>query len=402
MVIPVPGSRTRLISVRSLRLFGGILGGTALLVAAYWWGFIPIGRGHQGSSWRTAIRGPRGGYVGSNACRQCHPGESAFFERSGHALTLQIAAEVPLARKLDGVVVPDPEQPDVRWAYHLGRDQFTAERILPDGTVNRHVLEYAFGSDHHATTFVTLDQWPRRPAVEHRLTHYSDDETFRITPGQSAGKPYPVTRVYGRELPDWETVKCFRCHATRVSAANREILKPEELIPNVSCERCHGPAGSHVEKALAGQTDLSMPFAGERITAASQMSLCGQCHRHPDQANPGRIRPEVAELVRFQPVGIMQSRCYTESAGAFSCVNCHDPHDRASADRASYEAACLKCHEAPPGTPCPRSPNAGCVDCHMPRVDSGQQVLFTDHWIRVRKPSDPPAAGGRLKNAVVR
>jgi ssDNA-binding Zn-finger/Zn-ribbon topoisomerase 1 len=367
-----------------------MIGGGLLLVPLVYWGAGFLHLGTPGGGRRTTIRGPRGGYVGSEACRECHPGESALFERSGHALTLRAAASVPLARKLNGRAVTDPERPDVQWTYALRDGRFQATRSLNDGTAERFVLEYAFGSDHHATTFVTLDAAAKRPALEHRLTHYSADDTFRITPGQSAEKPFPVTTPHGRELPDWETLKCFRCHATRVSAASAEVLNAREMIPNVSCERCHGPAGSHVEKARAGKTELSMTFGADRWTASSQMALCGQCHRHPDQALPGRLRPEVPGLARFQPVGIMQSKCYTASDGAFTCINCHDSHARASSDRANYESACLKCHQAGSRALCPVSPRSGCIECHMPRVDTGQLVLFTDHWIRIRRATDPP------------
>ena len=108
------------------------------------------------------------------------------------------------------------------------------------------------------------------------------------------------------------------------------------------------------------------------------------------KALPGKLRREIPALVRFQPVGIMQSRCYTESDGAFSCVNCHEPHSRSTSDRKAYELACLECHRAGPQPTCPVAPESGCIDCHMPRIDSGQNILFTDHWIRVRNASDPP------------
>jgi hypothetical protein len=115
------------------------------------------------------------------------------------------------------------------------------------------------------------------------------------------------------------------------------------------------------------------------------MRLCGDCHRHPAQAPPGEIRADNPRIARFQPVGLMQSACYTKSDGALSCVNCHDPHSPASTDRASYAAACLACHK-PGGQPiCSVSPRRDCIDCHMPALDTGQGILFTDHWIRVRK-----------------
>ena len=164
-----------------------------------------------------------------------------------------------------------------------------------------------------------------------------------------------------------------------------------------------------MEAARRGAPDaeLELPFGPDRFTADSLLMLCGTCHRHPSRANPGQIRPDDPHLARFQPVGILQSRCFRESGGAFSCVTCHDPHARASSDRASYLAVCLSCHSGgspvprrsrPTRTParhaagrhpCPVEPRGDCVNCHMPRVDAGQHVLFADHWIRVRRPGEP-------------
>jgi formate-dependent nitrite reductase cytochrome c552 subunit len=54
---------------------------------------------------------------------------------------------------------------------------------------------------------------------------------------------------------------------------------------------------------------------------------------------------------------------------------------------------CLSCHRGAGRAVCPVSAESGCVGCHMPRRDSGQGFLFTDHWIRVvRERLDPPAA----------
>jgi hypothetical protein len=322
-----------------------------------------------------------GAYIGSRACRECHPGEHAAYTRSGHSRTLRAAGAVPLARKLDGHVAADPELPGVSWAYALREGRLQVERS-ERGTDERIVLDYAFGSDHHATTFVTVTDEGRPAALEHRLTHFAEGDALEVTPGQRAAKPARGATPRGRELTPEETRKCFGCHATLF--AEDGAPPGPTLIPNVSCERCHGPARKHVEAARAGRTDLAMPFGLETWTTESQLRLCGQCHRHPDGAAPGLIRPDNPEIARFQPVGLMQSACYNESGGALSCVTCHDPHARATRDQATYETACLKCHAASPGASCPVSPREGCIGCHMPKVDSGQRILFTDHWIRVR------------------
>jgi hypothetical protein len=128
-----------------------------------------------------------------------------------------------------------------------------------------------------------------------------------------------------------------------------------------------------------------MPFGTAKWTAQEQLTLCGQCHRHPSRSTPGVIRADNPALARFQPVGLSQSKCYAHSDGALSCVTCHDPHRQAATVHAVYEAACRNCHDASArAQSCSIAPSGGCIDCHMPKVDTGQRVLFTDHWIRVR------------------
>jgi hypothetical protein len=204
-----------------------------------------------------------------------------------------------------------------------------------------------------------------------------------------------------------DVLKCFHCHTTITSRQDRKRLDLAGLIPDVSCERCHGPARAHVEAARRGSSgdDLAMPMGPGRWTAESQLKLCGQCHRHPDTEPADAIRTDNRDIIRFQPVGLMQSACYKKSDGRLSCLNCHDPHARPSDDPSFYEKACLECHgrgaaptEAPGAglkrVPCPVSPRSGCIDCHMRRRETGQQVLYTDHWICVLQGTGPDAKAG--------
>jgi hypothetical protein len=368
-----------------------VIGGGAVLLALV---VVPLLRGSKPRGERLRIliptansRLPSVSSVGSKVCGECHPGEYALYTRSGHARTLRRAETVPLARELDGRTVADPERAGVSWTYRLRDGRFEVERTEA-GRSERIPLHYAFGSGHHAITMVTVTD-PNEPScLEHRLTYFTREDEMGVTPGQRAGHAIEGTTSRGRELDPKATLKCFGCHTTRVEgeAAN----DPGPMAANVSCERCHGPARAHVEAARRGRTDLTMPFGLESWTADTQLALCGQCHRHPSRVPPEDLRREDPALARFQPIGLTQSACYKASAGALSCVNCHDPHARASSKPEPYEAACLKCHgSAGQQTVCGVSPASGCLDCHMPKLDSGQGVLFTDHWIRVRTSIDP-------------
>ncbi len=328
-------------------------------------------------------------YVGATDCRECHPAEAAAYAHSGHARTLLRVAGSPLVERLDGVTVADPERPGVTWTYRREGDALTTERREADAVV-RSVLEYAFGSGRHATTFVTLtSRDPLNPALlEHRLTLFAHQPLPGVTPGQSltgkAAGNSPAGRHHGRS----NTLKCFECHTTVTSDRGSDVLDPSAMIPNVTCERCHGPARDHVAAARAGGPEeaLRMPLGSGRTTPAAELTFCGQCHRLPNMiaAGPASIVPENTTLVRHQPVGLMQSACYTRTGGGLSCSTCHDSHARPSTDAATYEAVCLSCHEGPKKTACPVNPQVGCVGCHMPRRDTTRGMMFTDHWIRTQ------------------
>jgi hypothetical protein len=392
--------------------FALIGGGLALVAVLFAW----LAWSRPGGARRLSVVDPgaapaaRGPYAGSKVCADCHPGESALYSRSGHSQTLRAAAASAAAKRLDGRSVEDPERAGVTWSYALRGGAFAVERAdKATGEVERLLLAYAFGSGHHAVTFVTVTDPDKPAALEHRMTYYPPSDRLEVTPGQRVGAEVGSTTARGRPLPPENTLKCFGCHATpadevlETEPGGPPLPKAGPLTPNITCERCHGPARAHVEAARHGRTGpaLAMPFGLAGGTAGAQLGLCGQCHRHPVRIPAARIRPDDPDLARFQPVGLMQSKCYTRSGGAFRCTTCHDPHGRASSEVARYEAACLGCH-APAtadavasarkvGVACHVSPRSGCLGCHMPKVDTGQSVLFTDHWIRVRPEHRPPA-----------
>jgi cytochrome c554/c'-like protein len=351
-------------------------------------------------------------YVGDVSCRDCHPGEWASHSRSGHSRTLRSAARVALDRRWDGRSAVDPERPGVAWTYRLHDGRFSTERAEPGrSTVERFVIDYAFGSGRHATTFVSLlDRDPDHPASrEQRLTFFAHSASPDVTPGQFLTGHASGNTDRGRILSTEDTLNCFGCHATATSNRGPEVLDEATMIPNVTCERCHGPGRSHVEAARrdagANTHGPAMPYGLESWSVEEQLRRCGACHRTPAMVKPGSIRTDNPVLVRHQPVALVQSACFKGSRHTLGCVTCHDPHARASTDRAAYEVACRSCHADRRVADCPISTQSGCLDCHMPRREVARGMIMTDHWIRIipgrgsHLPGRPSPGGEAIRKA---
>ncbi len=361
-----------------------------------------------GDSTSSLVRGEDriADYVGAAACLECHPGESSLHDRSGHSRTLRQAERSPIIAWLSGQTVSDPERPAVRWSYQLRDNKLIVDRTI-EGRTESLALDYSVGSGKHGITFVSVQR--QNPEIEpsgleHRLSYFPDGPRLDITPGQEASDSdghhgeTDESTAFGNPLDPTKLQKCIGCHATLTSTADPHRLETATLLPNVSCERCHGPGRDHVDAARRGETDLRMRMGSDPVRPWVEVNLCGECHRLPRSVRASALEPSNQGIVRFQGVGVSMSACYEEGLGGLRCTTCHDPHDRASSDHAHYEAACLSCHRSASGKKtCQISPATNCIGCHMPRRELPGKGTFTDHWIRnpsvpALESADPPKA----------
>ena len=134
--------------------------------------------------------------------------------------------------------------------------------------------------------------------------------------------------------------------------------------------------------ARSGRADLSL------LDATELNRRCGVCHRSPDEIPEQDLTPENDLLIRFAPVGMSMSRCFTESDG-LKCTLCHDPHRRETRSNGQFARVCHNCHQPDEAdhTLCTKvdASSQGCLNCHMPKVEVQKSLHFTDHWIRVRE-----------------
>ncbi|WP_146577165.1 multiheme c-type cytochrome [Neorhodopirellula pilleata] len=324
-------------------------------------------------------------FVGKQVCAECHQSNFHLHAASGHATTLRPASEPIVAEHF------------IDEAYDAGESFGTYRYLLePDGlsvtsgeySERAFPLEYAFGSGHNAITLVTLvaDEDGKTVGMEHRATWFSSNDCLGPTPGQHDAPPEFSAEVFGFKKTSQEISECIGCHTTTFEF-HEDRLSLGNLRPNVNCERCHGPGSEHVRQARDNPVRPAAFSVGrDDWTINDEISLCGECHRMPQDFSPLALREYANVMPRFQPVGLLRSECFLKSKD-LRCTTCHNPHETSTARTTQqYESVCLDCHRQAESDhiACPQSPTERCIECHMPRVKFVGDIGFHDHWIRVR------------------
>lgn len=330
--------------------------------------------------------------VGKAVCKECHQENFDLHSVHGHAHTFHVLNQSPeIIAKFAGKTFDGGER---FGTYHYQAEfdpsqdsgvvqnlKATLPAVFGDEAFP---LTYALGSGHNAYTLLTLitEENGETAALEHRASWYQSQDAINITPGHANKLPADGLELFGSISRGDSMEKCVDCHTTSAKIQNEQIL---DLIPSVNCEKCHGPGSEHVR--LAREQSVPPPYSVGRDDwdAESEIQLCGDCHRLPKNISEKELREYPDLLARFQPIGMLRSRCYLESEGELRCTTCHGPHE--SLHQVSEERHiqnCLNCHTAPNHTLCPVSPREDCIRCHMPAMEQEQGLTFHDHWIRVR------------------
>lgn len=230
-------------------------------------------------------------------------------------------------------------------------------------------LQWIFGAGTLAFTPVGIDHDGHY--FEHRVSWYSALGRPGMTMGHLSSKPASSAAALGQTQRAETIYRCFNCHATNVKPG------PDlrAVRAGVQCERCHGPGSLHIKDPK-----------GSQLRRDASIEACAECHRMPDPKALNPTAPEKADPVsiRFAPVGLMASKCFT-AGGSLTCVTCHDPHGRPNSEPPAYERKCLGCHTAPSVGKCARPGNANCLGCHMKKSEVLPGLAFTDHRIRIYK-----------------
>ncbi|MGV3724061.1 MAG: multiheme c-type cytochrome, partial [Actinomycetota bacterium] len=338
---------------------------------------------------RQAEVGP---YVGAGVCAECHAEIFKKQSQSPHGQTLRPAEPgSPEFRNAERVKLRHPqngleyrlEQRDGQWRQIRLRDG-QEEGAAP--------IHYLLGSGAHGVSAMTRDSKGWRYLM---LTYYAHggwdvSPMHGLNPASLEDKGEDGWPVAPGELQ-----KCWSCHSTRLEFAGSEVA-PERSELGVRCESCHGPGRAHVEAVRAKSSGLAIQNPAT-WSADSFAALCQQCHNETATVE-GTIMgisddPADPNTVKYHVHGMKQSACFRKSGGEFSCLTCHDPHDKSNPNPAFYEARCVSCHrpETAGKVACSAGHRTKCLTCHMPKVEVAKYTRFADHWIRARSPFVDPA-----------
>ena len=398
-----------------------------------------------------APRVAHGGYVGSGACRSCHPQEWASWRATYHRTMTQVASPASVLAPFEGRV----ERGEEAFTLHAEGGRY---RVCVEGEPESCWRVVQTTGSHHIQAY-----WVRNAEgeLEQFPWVYLIGEGRWISNAASFLHPEPEGEALGAFY--WSR-NCVFCHTTGPSwppvvtqpdGVMKEIDETAVVELGIACEACHGPGERHVRanrhparryrQRLDEESEADAIVNPARLDAARSAAVCGRCHATTAPPAPGeldgmetfrpgdrfedhfdaealaalRARATAAEgerplepteqevLGAFWPDGtvrvagrehngLSRSRCLTE--GELSCTGCHSMHGAPPADLLAPDKEgdqpCRSCHAAIAADVAahthhaPDGAGSGCLGCHMPYTSYGLLSATRSHRI------DSPTATG--------
>lgn len=344
---------------------------------------------------------PRGtDYAGSESCIQCHQTQYDMALKSSH-----FKATAPA---ISGNVLGDFNKGNHVFIYDKNtklvmekRNDSLYQVLYKNGKeVEAHRFEIVFGAKHAQTSVY----WRDHNTYELPVSYYNSINSWATSPGFPADKPY-FDRMVVKD--------CYSCHSSNISSRNinqnskdknflsievEDLVDKKTIVYGIDCERCHGPAKKHVEFHVKNP-DVKIAnsiTSFKTLNRQQKLDACALCHAGNDgmkmksrfDFKPGdnlsefyRNTRSITDTAKFDVHGnqfrlMSQSKCFIKS-DKMDCITCHNPHENASKNSASYSKICMSCHQGLKHNPTTLKTMSGsllatnCVECHMPKKSSG-------------------------------
>lgn len=327
----------------------------------------------------SPVRNP--GYLGPQACAECHAERVKEFQQTRHfkAICTPELTTMPAGFMRGHGDFSLPGHP-ARFRMTTRDGKYVQETINhatspPSLTISEIAFVYGSAGGNDEVYFTwrdgTLNELP----------------IVWLGPQQRWGAS-PFDRHAGGDYSRATTIRCVECHNTWVEhvPGSRNHYGHDNMIPGVSCEVCHGPGRDHVDfhrhhPAVKEPHAIVQPA---QLSRERRMDLCAQCHsnalkhRGPAfQYRPGEplddyyftlhTRYPEEDHVANQTTYLRDSKCY-QSSDTLTCVTCHNPHQPHSPTNAGTQS-CLSCHNPEhciDQVKQPEGVRSDCIGCHMP------------------------------------
>ena len=228
---------------------------------------------------------PQTGFVGSDACRECHSDNHQSWHASYHRSMTQVATPDALVRDLDSVKVSlqgsdyrFKQREDVYWVE-------INEQAASAGTPNLNVPLVMTTGSHHMQAYWFATGLGRMTGL---LPIIHLNETQEFVPRSHAFLRPEVFHPED-ETGRWNA-ECSSCHATnrRERPRGQQGWDTQASELGISCEACHGPGEQHIDFQLkhssrASDTDQNADAVDPIVnpvdlTHERSSQVCGQCH----------------------------------------------------------------------------------------------------------------------------
>jgi Cytochrome c554 and c-prime len=349
------------------------------------------------------------GFVGPDACKECHAEKHEGFCKTSHALTSRPMSHENL-RDLEAfpkTLISSLDQTDFSLEMRRVADRYI-QTIDLAGWRYDVPMDVVTGSGKNGKSFL---YWVGNALYQDHASTLTAAERWIHSPGFT-GEQFNFSRRVRST--------CLECHVTYIeTAGDQRLFHQESAVWAVTCERCHGPAKQHVDyyrkhpnqKTDSGGTAVAIVNPND-LSRERQLDLCGQCHsgmfeltKPAFSYRPGDVLADFHKPFEKTSSGaggihtsdqrlrMEMSECFKNSE--MTCTTCHNPHQFERGDSALFARICQECHQT---QDCGKlrqlrlETSDDCVECHMPTsqnmdmadiIDQEFAVTMPDHFIRI-------------------
>ncbi|WP_158798547.1 cytochrome c3 family protein [Pedobacter sp. L105] len=330
--------------------------------------------------------------AGAATCKQCHAAITDSYLENPHQHT---SHPIEGDELLNG---PLPHSSVFAFDQHLKvvvekRDSGMYQVAYLDGkeTIARR-FDIAFGAGVKAYTY---GSWQGNELKQLPLSYFKTIQSWANSPG------FPSDRVYfDRPIG----LRCLECHSSFVNRKMvqdgpltvKEELDGKSLVYGIDCERCHGPAGKHVEFHLSHPEAKAAKYIAiyKTLTRQQKIDACAVCHSGNNwevQQSTFSFKPG-DDIKRYRSAKVSlnsskepeydvhgtqsqlleKSKCFMKS-NTIDCSSCHRTHENLKGNLTIYSQRCMSCHTTikhSQATLANAMVKTNCIDCHMPKQAS--------------------------------